>query len=276
MSSENLFSPVESTGSSIPAGAEAIKYNNSHHHRPASSRKLFVNPKNENSYPAGNSSAVDNMMHGDGDWEGSESTREEVKMSTTVSSERLANHVDTMFAKLQEDMDRIAAIYGNGAFFARNFETYDAEVQELGKLSEVEARAQLQRYALRCHVNEREKEQLHKRNRELSDALEVLRIHIIRSQSNVLDQARRVAKQATDGLSELQQSSSKEIMKWKQKHALSLAQSNTLQNQLQQTASQLEAKKEELKEANKNLDMLRFERDSLQNHSDQRDQRLER
>ncbi|KIH50286.1 hypothetical protein ANCDUO_19636, partial [Ancylostoma duodenale] len=59
--------------------------------------------------------------------------------------------------------------------------------------------------------------------------------------------ARRVAKQATDGLSELQQSSSKEIMKWKQ----------------------------ELKEANKNLDMLRFERDSLQNHSDQRDQRLE-
>ncbi|KIH48879.1 hypothetical protein ANCDUO_21048, partial [Ancylostoma duodenale] len=83
MSSENLFSPVESTGSSIPVGAEAVKYNNSHHHRPASSRKLFVNPKNENSYPAGNSSAVDNMMHGDGDWEESESTREEVKMSTT-------------------------------------------------------------------------------------------------------------------------------------------------------------------------------------------------
>lgn len=36
------------------------------------------------------------------------------------------------------------------------------------KLSEVEARAQLQRYALRCHVNEKEKEQLHKRNRELN------------------------------------------------------------------------------------------------------------
>ncbi|EYC34809.1 hypothetical protein Y032_1401g3863, partial [Ancylostoma ceylanicum] len=215
------------------------------------------------------------MVHGDGEWEESESTREDVKMSSTVSSERLVNHVDTMFAKLKEDMDRIAAIYGNGTFFARNFETYDAEVHELGKLSEVEARAQLQRYALRCHVSEREKEQLHKRNRELSDALEVLRIHILRSQSNVLDQARRVAKQATDGLIEVQQSSSKEIMKWKQKHALSLAQSNTLQNQLQQTTAQLETKREELKEANKNLDMLRFERDSLQNHSDQRDQRLE-
>lgn len=37
-----------------------------------------------------------------------------------------------MFAKLSADMDRVAAIYGDGSFFARNFETYDAEVQELG------------------------------------------------------------------------------------------------------------------------------------------------
>ncbi|EYB81050.1 hypothetical protein Y032_0393g591, partial [Ancylostoma ceylanicum] len=59
MSSENLFSPMESTGSSIPVGAEAIKYNNSHHHRPASSRKLFTNHKNENRYASGNSPAVD-------------------------------------------------------------------------------------------------------------------------------------------------------------------------------------------------------------------------
>ncbi|VDN24827.1 unnamed protein product [Cylicostephanus goldi] len=208
-----------------------------------------------------------------------------------------------MFAKLNDDMKRVATIYGDGSFFARNFDTYDAEVEELGKLNEAEARAQLQRYALRCHVNEKEKEQLHRRNRELNDALEILRVHILRTQTNVLDQARRVAKQATDGLNELLQSSSKEITKLnqknalslaqssslqnqlkqttaqleakKEKNALSLAQSSTLQNQLKQTTAQLEAKKEALKEANKNLDMLRFERDSLQNHSDQRDQKLE-
>ncbi|ETN78954.1 hypothetical protein NECAME_00327, partial [Necator americanus] len=221
------------------------------------------------------SHVVDGLEPEDDLWEEDEDTHEEFGKMPTISSERLASHVDTMFTKLTEDMERAAAVYGDGSFFARNFETYDAEVQELGKLSEKEARAQLQRYALRCHVNEREKDQLHKRNRELSDAVEVLRIHIMRTQVNVLDQARRIAKQATDGLSDLQQTSSKEIMKLKQKHALSLAQSNTLQNQLKQTSAQLEAKKEELKEANKHLDMLRFERDSLQNHSDQLDQKLE-
>ncbi|KAK6757508.1 hypothetical protein RB195_015371 [Necator americanus] len=275
MSSQHS-SPVESTSSSIPAGAEAVKYNSSHHHRPASSRKLFVNHHNGNGHNSESSHVVDGLEPEDDLWEEDEDTHEErFGKMPTISSERLASHVDTMFTKLTEDMERAAAVYGDGSFFARNFETYDAEVQELGKLSEKEARAQLQRYALRCHVNEREKDQLHKRNRELSDAVEVLRIHIMRTQVNVLDQARRIAKQATDGLSDLQQTSSKEITKLKQKHALSLAQSNTLQNQLKQTSAQLEAKKEELKEANKHLDMLRFERDSLQNHSDQLDQKLE-
>ncbi|KHJ98967.1 hypothetical protein OESDEN_01024 [Oesophagostomum dentatum] len=73
-----------------------------------------------------------------------------------------------MFAKLDKDLSRAAKIYGDGSFFARNFETYDAEVEELGKLNGAEARAQLQHYALRCHVSEKEKEQLYKRNRELS------------------------------------------------------------------------------------------------------------
>ncbi|KHJ79229.1 hypothetical protein OESDEN_21130, partial [Oesophagostomum dentatum] len=143
------------------------------------------------------------------------------------------------------------------------------------KLNGAEARAQLQRYALRCHVSEKEKEQLYKRNRELSDALEILKTFVMHTQSNIFEKVRRVAKQATDGLNELQQSSSKEIKMLNQKHALSLAQSNTLQNQLKQATKQLEEKKEELREANKNLDMLRFERDSLQNQHDQRDSQLE-
>ncbi|VDM80025.1 unnamed protein product [Strongylus vulgaris] len=170
MSSQNLFSPVESTGSSIPVGAEAMKYNNSHHHRPASSRKLFANRSNENRYQSESSHVPfvdDNEPHG-AQWESSEDSGERDLKAPTVSCEKLANHVDTMFAKLNEDMKRVAAIYGDGSFFARNFETYDAEVEELGKLNEADARAQLQRYALRCHVSEKEKEQLHKRNRELN------------------------------------------------------------------------------------------------------------
>lgn len=43
MSSDHCLSSAGSTGSSIPLGAEAVRYNASHSQRPSSSRKLFVN-----------------------------------------------------------------------------------------------------------------------------------------------------------------------------------------------------------------------------------------
>ncbi|KJH40873.1 hypothetical protein DICVIV_13169 [Dictyocaulus viviparus] len=209
-----------------------------------------------------------------------------------------------MFSKLSENMDRICAIYGDGSLFSRSSLPFDAELDELSilcnapfvqKLSETDARDQLERYALRCHISEREKEQLHKRNRELNDAVEILRTQVVRGQCDIVNNdaveilrtqvvrgqcdivnnARVLAKQATDALRALEQTSTAEITKLKQKHALSLAQSSTLQNQLKHTAANLEAKKEELKEINKNYDMLRFERDSLRNHTDYLEQELE-
>ncbi|KAK6052664.1 hypothetical protein COOONC_09830, partial [Cooperia oncophora] len=173
--------------------------------------------------------------------------------------------MDKIFSKLALDMQKICNIYGDGNFFAQPSLSFEAELNELN----------LERYALRCHVSEREKEQLHRRNHELNSVVEILRTQVVRGQHNIVEQMRVITKQAIDALRELEQTSSAEIVKLKQKQALSLAQSNTFQNQLKHTTAQLEAKKEEVKEANKQLDMLRFERDSLRNHTDQLEQQLD-
>uniref|UniRef100_A0A0K0D166 Uncharacterized protein n=1 Tax=Angiostrongylus cantonensis TaxID=6313 RepID=A0A0K0D166_ANGCA len=253
MSTDQLSSLAESIGSSIPVGAEAIKYNVINNHRPSSSRKLFEsNSRN----PSDECPVADELLPADDNWdENNHGSEIDLKANSAMTSERISACLDKMFSKLAQDMGRVCAIYGDGSLFSQSSLTFEAELNELNKLSETDARDQLERYALRCHISEREKEQLHKRNREL---------HV-----------RVLSKQTVDALRALEQTSAVDITKWRQKHALSLAQSNTLQNQLKHTTVQLEAKREELKEVNKNFDMLRFERDALRNHNDNLEQKLE-
>ncbi|KAJ1367490.1 hypothetical protein KIN20_028416 [Parelaphostrongylus tenuis] len=273
MSTDQLSSLVESIESSIPMGTEAIKYNVANNHRPSSSRKLFENTSRNASEEC---PVADELLAAGEDWdECNNLLGMDLKSTPAISSEKISACLDKMFSKLSQDMGRVCAIYGDGSLLSQSSLTFEAELNELNKLCEADARDQLERYALRCHINEREKEQLHRRNRELHNAVEILRTQVVRSQVNIVDKVRMLSKQTVDALRALEQTSTAEITKWKQKLALLTAQSNTLQNQLKQTTMQLEAKNEELKEVNKHFDMLRFERDTLRNHNDHLEQQLE-
>ncbi|WKY08946.1 hypothetical protein Q1695_001821 [Nippostrongylus brasiliensis] len=276
MSSDQYTSPSGSTVSSIPVGAEAAKYNAVHQNRPSSSRKLFGNSSEGRSQSEPSPVAIDTARLKES--EGSLKTGVEGDVSTANSvtiSDRLTTQLDKMMGKLSQDMERVSQMCGNNAFFMRPASSLETELSELDKLSAADARILLQQYAIRCSANEREKENLHKRNHELNETVEILRTQVMHTQVNVVDQMKMVVKQALDALRSVEQSSTIDVTKWKQKHALSLAQSSTIQNQLKHTTSQLESEVEKGKDLSKQLDMLRFERDSLSSLKEKLERQLD-
>ncbi|KAK6014100.1 Myb-like DNA-binding domain protein [Ostertagia ostertagi] len=242
MSTEHFTSPADSTGLVNSSRAEAMRYNASHNHRPASSRKLFAS--NTGDSRSHSEEGARELEPEEGGLDDRDDGAGNIGNKSIMTSETLFGHLNKMFSKLSEDMDKVRSIYGDGNFFVQSSISFEAELNELNKLCEADARDQLERYALRCHVSEREKEQLHRRNHELNSVVEILRTQVIRGQNKIVEQMRDLTKQAINALRDLEQTSSAEIQKWKQKHALSLAQSNTFQNQLKHTTAQLEAKKE--------------------------------
>ncbi|VDL82542.1 unnamed protein product [Nippostrongylus brasiliensis] len=248
MSSDQYTSPSGSTVSSIPVGAEAAKYNAVHQNRPSSSRKLFGNSSEGRSQSEPSPVAIDTARLKES--EGSLKTGVEGDVSTANSvtiSDRLTTQLDKMMGKLSQDMERVSQMCGNNAFFMRPASSLETELSELDKLSAADARILLQQYAIRCSANEREKENLHKRNHELNETVEILRTQVMHTQINIVDQMKMVVKQALDALRSVEQSSTIDVTKWKQKG----------------------------KDLSKQLDMLRFERDSLSSLKEKLERQLD-